>query len=731
MDTRIFPKPVVLLALIAGLLAGAHVGRAQGGEDFKAARQLEKARELLTINEDERAVKMLTEIPRVYPKSEVRFECYMELGKYYESKNQNSLAIKQYAQVMNSENDVLIAEALYETGKNYYLMNMYNQAFSSLRTVTTNYPNSVFANQAYYYIGMCHFSKNNWTKAIDNLRMVGTAVSQEDEASRYTEGGQRFFVKIHDKDLVVLAADGKGFTIEVSTSRGDKEKMSLSVLDKQGEYYIGSLPTAPGAPSAGNGTLEVAGGDHIVTSYVDSNTSEGERMVKRDFETQVVSTATVSVTDGSLRNLMQGAFLAGPTFLKISDLDRDISGEPDKVQVKLTVMYVEKSEDSQDGGPRRGYSLDEDEIKIRDTITLELSEVDADTLQAAGHTGIFSNSIELVAVDAATAPDLEDDILHARAGDTLRVEYDDELHIDGDDPQTRSYDARVVDSNLNPLQSRTYTVNDADMKAQKLLLEAKALKELADIFKNVGLHTKSKQKGNEGLEKLQEVQINQKKIAHEYMEEALKVQWEIYLVMDDLNNAIATCKKLMVFAPDSTLVDQAMLQIGQATLGKGDYDQAIRIFNSILGLPNSDQKPLAAFSIGEAYEKMAEEKANKTYLTNAMKAYQSCAERYPTSIYAGQSLERVAGFYMKMQDYGRAVQLMENIEIDFPDIRNEKMLLMWGIALYRLGRFPESLDRMEQLVQEFPDTPEATKCIGFIDIIKRKIGAAGEQATTP
>jgi len=286
----------------------------------------------------------------------------------------------------------------------------------------------------------------------------------------------------------------------------------------------------------------------------------------------------------------------------------------------------------------------------------------------------------------------------------------------------------VLDNSSGAPSADNFNVSDPEMRAQKNLLEAKAMKELADIFKGVGLHSKSKEKGQEGLAKLEDVLHDRKVIAHNYIEEALKTKWEIYLVMDNLEAAIGACRELMIFAPDSSLVDQAMLQIGQANLGKGEFEQAIRIFNAVLSLPNSDQKPFAAFSIGEAYEQMAETKDNKTYLTNAMKAYQSCAERYPTSLYAGQSLEKVSGFYMKMQDYQRAVQLMENIEIDFPDIRNPKMLLMWAIALYRLKRFPESLERMEQLVSEFPDSPEAGKATGFIKIISGKVNADGDQA---
>jgi Tfp pilus assembly protein PilF len=92
MTYRILTIPVLILAMVAGSLRVA----AQGNDDYQAAQKLQKAKELLSVNEEERAVKLLSDIPRMHPKSERRFDAYMELGKHYERKNQNSLAIKQY-----------------------------------------------------------------------------------------------------------------------------------------------------------------------------------------------------------------------------------------------------------------------------------------------------------------------------------------------------------------------------------------------------------------------------------------------------------------------------------------------------------------------------------------------------------------------------------------------------------------------------------------------------------
>ena len=43
----------------------------------------------------------------------------------------------------------------------------------------------------------------------------------------------------------------------------------------------------------------------------------------------------------------------------------------------------------------------------------------------------------------------------------------------------------------------------------------------------------------------------------------------------------------------------------------------------------------------------------------AILAFQTCAETYPDSSFAGESLERIANFYIATADYNRAIELME------------------------------------------------------------------------
>lgn len=715
---NILPAIVALFVLTGGA-ATAQRSRSKkpaGNQDFKAARQLDSAKELLQMDEEERAVKMLQNIPRMFPTSKVRFDAHVVLGKHFVKKKKFSLAIKQFTPVTLSENPVLVAEVMYEIGKCHYFLNQYNQAFSYLRKVTSDYPNSVFANQAFYYIGMCHFVQKHWKKAVDALRMVGTAVSQDDDDSRYTEAGQRFFVKIHDKDLVVLAKDGEKVKIDVTTSRGDKEVVELSVLDKKGEYYIGSIPTAPGNPTPGAGVVDIAGGEVITTSYVDSNASDGQRMVPRVYQTKVVSTATVSFTDGAFESLVKGAFLGQDAFVRVVDLDRDVTDQPDRLKVGLELRYVVKEDEDEADSGSRGVSLEDEVIEIRDSMQLEM-------IEAAGHSGVFTASFKVLELEPGVSPSPEDQVLHARQGDTMRVTYVDAVHIEGTDEEDRVYEARALGGSMQDVMAQVRALTDLELAGRKNIIEAKALKELAAIFRSVGLKEKSNEKAQEGLQKVEQVVLNRNHISADLVEQALQTKWELYLVIERLDQAIRTCQVLLSLFPQSTLVDQAMVKIGQANMEKGSFQKAISIFNSILRLQKSDQRDFASFMIGEAYEKMAQAEDNQRYLTSAMQAYKSCAERFPNSLFAGQSLEKVANFYLKMQDYQRAADLMSNVAQDFPDLDNmDAMLLKWAIALYRLKRYDEAYEKLSELLNEYPESPHAAKGKKYRVAIGRKLG---------
>lgn len=689
--------------------------------EYKANDMLGKGVELIEQKQEERGIKMIQSVPQMFPKSKARFKAYLALGKIYADKGQFDLAIKQYEHLSESDNADEQAEGLYQTGIGYYNLANYDKAFISLRRVTSEFPWSVFANESYYYIGQCHFKLGRWAKAVEALEMVGTSVDPDSKDVIVAEAGQRLYVKIFDKDLIVLRNSNEKLLVNLTTKSGDKETVALEPLGRTGEYYIGSIMTVPGEPKPGDGILQIIGGDMVTVEYIDKQTESGQQNVKRIVNVKMVSTASVGFTDGAYREYTKGVFADQDCFIRVRDLDRDTTAGRDTIQVKVYAEYkVEKKEGDTSAGDD---ASDQPKLAQRAPITVTLTETEA-------HSGVFVGSIMPHAVSDATQITAGSAQLQAMNGDDLVIEYLDEARADSPDPKVVKYKARLLMGQIQDVKVEHRVVDSLDLKARKNLIEARIYLKLGNIFKEVGLIQKANEKATEGLDRVEEV-INtslRASLDRSLVEEAFSVKWDLLLVQDKLGEAIAVCRSLMQLFPDSSLVDAALLKIGQAKMDGPNPAEAIGILSGVIGLPKSELKAEAQYDIGQVEEAMAMAQAEKSkqppVLSQAMLAYKKCAEMYPNSPFAGESLDKIASFYINTKDYARAVELMEQVFQDYPDASFlDKMLLKWVIASYRMGNYAVAKQKAEQLLSEYPNSKSAEKARTFLDVINKKLGA--------
>jgi len=178
--------------------------------------------------------------------------------------------------------------------------------------------------------------------------------------------------------------------------------------------------------------------------------------------------------------------------------------------------------------------------------------------------------------------------------------------------------------------------------------------------------------------------------------------------------------------PDSTLVDRALLKIGQAKMQGGDLGGAVSIFSSIVRLKQSTLKAEAQHMIAQAYEANAMQSAARTRarggkvnmasgMSRAISAYQTCAEKFPESAFAGPSLEKIANFYLLTKDFKRAGELMERVIQDYPDASFlDRMLLNWAKAAQGMGDAATAKAKCEQLMSEYPGSALAAEAMAII-----------------
>jgi TolA-binding protein len=699
----------------------------------RAREMISQGRELLRLRQEERAVKVLQQVPRMFPEAQARFQAYLELGKHYLEQRKLEEAIEQFDAVEESEDDGERAEALYRIGICHYEQNQYEQAFMVLRRVTTEYRWSVYANEAFYYIGLCHFKLNRWAKADEALRMVGTSVPPTLQEQAYAEAGQRLYVKVSDQDLSVLMRLGEAEDIVVEAASGDREAIELEPLGRRSRDFIGSLRTALGEATAADGVLQIKGGDTVEVLYLDRNTESGSRDEKRLYSLRMVSSAAVGFTDGAYREYAKGVFGDQMAFVRVKDLDGDTSDQADTLTVRVFSHYKLEREDDPE---RRGVELEEEEERWVDRDSLELP-----LTETAPHSGLFTGTIMPRVVDETTATlEKTPETLFVREGDEVVVEYVDQLHLDGDEPRLLADRVPVVIGTIPNVESKVYTTSDPNLQARKQLIESQILLKWAGIFRDVGLMEKAREKSGEGLERVDEVirASARANLERELVEQGFAVKWELLLVQDRLREAISVCHALTRLFPDSNLADRAFLQIAQAKVSNEEYREALPILASVVRLPNARReiKAEAQYTIGLVHEEMAMAAAQRhaarggnarPNLSEAIRNYRTCAETYPDTPHAGEALQKIVNYYIHYRDYPRAVELLERIFQDYPDKTwLDEMLLKWGVVAYRMEEYQTSYEKFMQVLQEYPGGPAAAKARQYLKAVQKKLQRGGD-----
>ena len=711
--------------------------------EYNAQFMLNKGIEYLEAKQDERGIKMISQVGQQYPESKAAVKADLVLGNYYIEKKQYDLAIKRLLKTAESEDPEIQAESLYKAGICYYNQNQYNQAFMSLRQVVNKFPGSVYANEACYYIGLCHFSLNRWTQAVEALEKVGTSVPPEESGTMpgreaYAEAGQRLYVKVYDEDLVVFfnEDENRQLTVSLSNTNGDKEQITMEPLGKEGATFIGSIPTVPGEPKPNDSVLQTKGGDVVTVTYLDTQTGEGERNKDIIAKINLVSTATVGFTNGDFQDYAYGVFADQDFFMRVRDLDMDKTPEKDRVKVKVTSLYKEQKEED----PGAGVDLDneEPEFKIRDEREYELVETEPRSGVFVGVAKTYLENPDLELLDSS-APVDGDAPLRVQRDDILTIEYLDEVHIAGtNDPVTRLQKATLLTGEVKDVNIEHLVVKDLDLRARKNLVEAKMLLQLGQIFKEVGLLEYANNKAAEGVEKIDDLlKINaEASLERSVLEDAFNIKWELLIVQNKIQEAINVCSTLIKMFPDSSLVDRALMKIAEVKIQEGSersINEGLNIYRGILQLPKSDLKAEAQYRIAEVKDTEARKKTKEmqakqpTYrpnYSNVMLEYKKCSDNYPDSPFAGQALEKIADFYIETEDFPRVIEMMEQVFRDYPDADFlHNMLYKWAIAAYKLNRFEVANEKCEQLMSEYPNSISARKAQQIKQMIQKRVEA--------
>ena len=724
-------KTMLTMALaMAAAVSFAQEPLAKGGKkggmnpqqiEARANRMIKNALTLAESGEDERAVSMLEAVPRMYPDSAAKFRAQLELGRHFLDKRVFDRSTIELRAAQKSQEDDVVAEALLLQGQLHIARGEGGEASMALRRLTQDFPTSTFANDAFFLIGQIHFEAGRWTKASEAFAMVGTAVPQDESTTNETvlvEAGQRVFVHVNDKDLAVLVAAGEKGFVELTGSDGDVEKAELIPFGRGDGDFLAAVETTTEPTQPNDGKLTVRGSQGIKVKYVDANDEKGNANVQKAAAANIVSSGAITFMDGAMRQKVNGVFVDQPAFIRLKDLDLDVTDQPDKAKIVVKSLYRERPE-----------------IPPGETVApppppdapwLTRGEIDLELVETGPRTGIFTGRLvtRLMKGDVTNSPALPAGEIYVQPEEKVRAEYTDKIHLRGTKPEIRSAEAYALVGGSTEPQSIVAHASEATVQARKLLLEAQLLCKWGNIFKETGLQANAVAKADEGLERIGELMTLAKRFSLEraVVEEAYSVKWSLELVKDELQKAIKTCSDLVRLYPDTALADRAFMEIGKARVEEKTQEarqHAITVFQSIVRLPASPLKAEAQFRIGEAIEANTRDSSarsgRKPDYSQAMLAYRTCAETYPNSSYAGESFKKVIDYYIQMRDYGRAEETLDRVFQDYLDAPwLDEMLLKWGVVSHRQGKRAEAIEKFSRIVEEYPGGKPAQQAALFL-----------------
>jgi TolA-binding protein len=317
-------------------------------------------------------------------------------------------------------------------------------------------------------------------------------------------------------------------------------------------------------------------------------------------------------------------------------------------------------------------------------------------------------------------------VLTAAVGDQLVVSFVDQLHVGGTAPRTATATTVVAHGIDSRPRAAQYEVADPVVAAKKNLVEATAFLELGRIFKAMGLEAGATAKAGEGLVRVEPIVRQAGAIPQALTEEAFRTKWDLHIVSDDFDAAIRTCEMFNRLYPESPFVDRALLQIGRIQEEKKAPTEAIKVYQRILALKSSDVRAEAQFRIAQATEQLG----SPTSAEQAIVHYKACAERYPDSPFAGESLAKLVDYHIAQKDNAAANELLEQVFEDHADAQFlDAMLLKWVMVAYRGGDLRKAHEKCQQLIFEYPASPFAEKARAILPKIEQQLEPAAGTAS--
>ncbi|NQZ69625.1 MAG: tetratricopeptide repeat protein, partial [Lentisphaeria bacterium] len=427
-------------------------------------------------------------------------------------------------------------------------------------------------------------------------------------------------------------------------------------------------------------TLLVSGSDTVYIEVKDIKT--GETVSKRAL---LMSNARLELLDKSFTYQRNKIHLGEKIYVQLTDPDQDTSDEQDHISLNVKTANGDK-------------------------LTLKLSE----TLK---HSGIFSGNFKpLYAGENKEKLNPEDAVLQVVFGDKITLDFVDKLNLKSADPLVIGQSAEIFHGSDADLSSFSKKFKDPEMAVKTRFLMAEALFEMAKDHRKLKNKALAKKEIGEGKrilteamrdypntslagqgefllanlasELASELPKEKNEQRNRYYQEAIgrfsnviaswpdseyapKAQFKKAICLEKMGNPVQACEeyvKLTYIYPDSQLVSEATVRLGNYFYGTKKYKTAGRIFAKFQERkPNHKLAVKALFIAGQCNMKMEDYKSSIKYMEKLLATYPEAHKIRPECMYW------LAESFNKKGDFKKAYQNFKKLTWDYPDGRWAKI----------------------------------------------------------
>ena len=415
--------------------------------------------------------------------------------------------------------------------------------------------------------------------------------------------------------------------------------------------------------------LNLTGKDVVTATYNDAVRPDGQP-ANLAVKARLIVDGTLACTEREYREPVEQLHVGEKMFLRVIDADHDATDDRDAVTVEVTTEKGEK-----------------------ESVTLAETTV---------HSGVFTGSLMLSAVEEPTAGNLQadDPAIETYFGDTIHVRYVDSAAATESGELELTVELPVVIGTDGLVAAFTKTFGDERLAVETKFHVAESYFELFKSHKQLGREEEQKADLKAGRRILREVMEDY--TDPKYAPRVAYLLGQFAQELEQWDEAVASYELIIRRYPDHTLAADAQYKMGQCHEKAGDFDRALEAYVTLAATyPNSPLIASAMIRISDYFYK------NERYEV-AAQVGEKFLDKFEGHEHAARMAFRSGMCYYKMEDYLRAAASYDRFVKTFPDDRLTPDAIFWSGESYRLAKkYAEAFHRYNRCRWDFPESDAA------------------------